>query len=359
MIAGRGSIMSERITIATFNCENLFTRPRIFEESEERSLELLEDVARLQGELKKLVFDKDEIRRLKEKLSGYVTVNDIRGSTNTVNGARDWLGWVQFTKDRLDDQAVDNVARVITDVNADIICLVEVESRPALQRFHDDILKRKFLDQNGIRSYPYVMLIDGNDERGIDVAVMSRIPINWVRSHVHERTIYNGHDVPLFSRDCLEVNLALPGGQPLNLMVNHFKSMGYSPKNDPQSNRRRMEQAERVANLAGEHDLASEYLIVAGDFNSGSSGPSVAPLLDREGLYNVNNELPADERGTYRTGREQLDYLLVSDALKKVLESVHIERRGVYSTKWEHYLTVTNRRNEASDHAAVAAAFTL
>jgi exonuclease III len=66
------------------------------------------------------------------------------------------------------------------------------------------------------------------------------------------------------------------------------------------------------------------------------------------------------QRGTYRTGKDQLDYLLVSDALKSGLQNVYIERRGMYSKKeWPHYNTVTGRRTEASDHSAVVADFRL
>jgi exonuclease III len=82
-------------------------------------------------------------------------------------------------------------------------------------------------------------------------------------------------------------------------------------------------------------------------------------LLEKDGLYNVNLELDPDKRGTYRTGKKQLDYIVVSKALKDKLEKVHIERRGVFTTtnKWVPYDTVKNRKTEASDHAVVVADF--
>jgi hypothetical protein len=55
-------------------------------------------------------------------------------------------------------------AKVIHEVGVDIIGLVEAESRPALVRFHDDLLSLA----HG-KSYQHIMLTDGNDERGIDV----------------------------------------------------------------------------------------------------------------------------------------------------------------------------------------------
>ncbi len=62
-------------------------------------------------------------------------------------------------------------ARVIGDLNADILAIVEAEDRPALRRFNDELLARR---------YAHVMLVDGNDERGIDVG--SRSPRSAPRS---------------------------------------------------------------------------------------------------------------------------------------------------------------------------------
>jgi predicted extracellular nuclease len=344
--------MSSAYTIATFNCENLFTRPSIFEEPDERATDLLHEVDLLKAELKKPVFDHDEIKRLSKSLQKYATINDIRGTATSAKGAAEWLGYVSLEKTTLKDEAVDNVARVIADLDADIISMIEVEDRITLKGFHDDILYKKFLKPEGKEPYPYIMSIQGNDGRGINVGVMSRVPINWMESHVHERTEKN---TPIFSRDCLEVNFALTPDEPLHLLVNHFKSMGYSSAGDPQGNKRRLVQTTRVAQLLDEHDLSKDYVAVTGDFNSGATSPSLAPLLTKAGMYNVNEELPAGERGTYRTGKDQLDYILISDAMKANLSAVHIERRGVYTAKGKKYPTVTNRRTEASDHAAVIA----
>ena len=51
-------------------------------------------------------------------------------------------------------------ARVIQDVAADVIGIVEAEDRPALVRFNKELL-------GGLSEH--FMLVDGNDERGIDL----------------------------------------------------------------------------------------------------------------------------------------------------------------------------------------------
>ena len=345
--------------IATYNCENLFSRPRIFGESQAKALRLLDYLAQLETELRKEEFDHARIAELEKKLAGYAKVNDIRGKHKSAQGARAWLGWVELARDRLDDTAVQNTARVIADLRADIVCLIEIEDRLALQRFHDKILYEKFLQPARLPRYERVLLIDGNDPRGIDVALLARLPVTAIRTHIHERTTYLGKDVPLFSRDCLEVDLQLPNRKRLHLLVNHFKSMGYGDKRDPQSNQRRLEQAARVAELVDAYDLKKDFVVVAGDLNSPPTSPSLAPLVNKRGLYNTVLQLPASERSTYHDGKQQIDYLLVSDALKKRLTRVHIERRGIYSRKWAHYDTVTDQTSEASDHAAVVGEFNL
>ncbi len=352
--------MSHNLRIATFNCENLFSRPKIFELEAKRSNELLGYVAQLQEALKVDVFDHKLIKGLEAKLRGFATVNDLRGDHTKAAGAQDWLGSVELVRTDVTDAAVRNTANVISDVGADVICLIEVEDRNLLQKFHDGLLEKEFLKPSGRTGYEYILLVDGNDPRGIDVAFMSRIPVLAMRSHINELTDYDGKKVKTFSRDCLEVKLQAPDGKRLHLKINHFKSMGYSSKTDPQSIRRRLGQAKRVAELVDQHNLQKEYVIVAGDLNSDPTSPSMEPLVNKKGLYNVNLELPVADRGTYGTGKKQLDYLFVSDALKKNLKAVRLERRGVFAkSKWTPYPTVKSERTQASDHSAVIAEFVL
>ena len=353
--------MPVNLRLATFNCENLFSRPRVFRESAERSRELLDLVSKLQEELKRPVFDHAKIKELLKELQGYATLNELRGSYQTAAGASEWLGWVELSRDENRVEAVQNTARVIADVDADVICLVEVENRLGLQKFHDDVLVEQFLQPAGKRGYEHVLLIDGNDERGIDVAVMSRLPVLWLRSHIHEHTDYLGRQVRTFSRDCLEVRVKLPARKQLHLLLNHFKSKRFSSadRQDPQGRLRRAGQARRVRELVDEHDLARELVVVAGDFNDTPDSEALAPLVGTPGLYNVNLELPATQRGTFQNRREQIDYLLVSDRLRAGLRQVRIERRGIFTPRGERYDTVVDARTQASDHAAVVADFQL
>jgi hypothetical protein len=91
-------------------------------------------------------------------------------STEVADGRGGWIGWVDLVKERVDELAMTHTAKVIEDVDADIIAVVEAESRIALKHFTDAGVDT---DQGG-PAYPHVMVIDGNDDRGIDVGLMTK-----------------------------------------------------------------------------------------------------------------------------------------------------------------------------------------
>ncbi len=138
------------------------------------------------------------------------------------------------------DDARQLTALAIKDCDADILCLQEVEDLDALEAFEYGYLFK--MVGNGYRNK---YLIDGNDSRGIDVAVMTRDEtktgekIEFVAMKTHKDATYESLDVfnnelkqmgekpddLIFRRDCLEIDFKI-GGKPLTLFVCHFKSMG-------------------------------------------------------------------------------------------------------------------------------------
>jgi hypothetical protein len=79
-------------------------------------------------------------------------------------GRGDWVGWLELATEPVDETSTRMTAQVIHDIGADIQAVVEAEDRPSLDRFNTDLLA----DQ-----YGHVMLIDGNDIRGIDVGILT------------------------------------------------------------------------------------------------------------------------------------------------------------------------------------------
>lgn len=132
-------------------------------------------------------------------------------------------------------------ALAIADCDADILCLQEADDMAALEAFEYGYLYRMMGS-----GYRKKVLIEGNDGRGIDVAVMMRettrdgeaIVCTGAISHaaltyadlgLHDAEIArtNVPEDRIFRRDCLQLELTI-GGRPLTLFVVHFKSMGPS-----------------------------------------------------------------------------------------------------------------------------------
>jgi endonuclease/exonuclease/phosphatase family metal-dependent hydrolase len=222
----------------------------------------------------------------------------------------------------------------------DVLCLCEVESILALRVFND-----MFFGGH----YPYAILLDSYDLRQIDVGILSTKEIISIRTHIDDLDA-NGRRI--FSRDCLEITLALnkSGSQRLTIFLNHFKSKFVDTRNKTpaqiqaeteRSDRRRQLQAEAVRDILKKRYPGSHYhtrkFMVVGDFNDQPDSPALAPLLNQADLYNPVEDLPDSERWTYwygsRNRASQIDYILLSPALAEAAlqrnSLPRIERRGL------------------------------
>lgn len=297
------------IKIATFNCMNLFVRYRF-------------------DELKKKKVDAGKILK-----NGFL-----------IN--KDYFQKIYEPERKL-------TASAIKETRADIIVLQEVESMDSLKIFKAGFLKGKSYD------YIYKMVIDANDPRLIDVAVLSKIPFESVQTHQFIRTENNRAYV--FSRDCLEVNFTIKG-KPLTLYVNHFKSM--MGGRDETSSRRKV-QAEKVRDIIKARfgtDPSKGSWIVLGDLNDYLPGDALKPLIENDWIENVVERLPKDEQWThwYDKGNEyrQLDYILLSKSLsEKTNSKPEIIRKGLAMKadkyKGKRFPGVGTKLKSASDHCPV------
>jgi endonuclease/exonuclease/phosphatase family metal-dependent hydrolase len=355
------------IRIATFNVENLFTRPKAMNlANQDAGTDKLKLIAELQDEMDEEVYDKARIVELANAAHGYFSINKTRGQNplsysrerNThkvnVNGRKDWDGFIELTRDGFSFETIQNTGKFARALKADVLGLCEVEDRWALRRFRDDQLKQM--------KYTYDLLVDGNDPRRIDVAVLSTLPIGKIRTNAHWKV--NPRDrFPLFSRDCLEVELKLRDGTSLWILQNHLKSKLGSPET---SDKRRKAQASRVKKILEERfDLDRDYVVVCGDLNDTPDSDPLSPLLGMAKMKDVLDivEWPAEDRWTYYYAKEkkatQIDYVLLSKALWQKVEKGGIDQRGVADVaevsegRVEPLEGVTSWRNAASDHGAV------
>lgn len=378
--------------MATFNVENLFARPKAFDSSDwsigkpivdahheftalsakasysaadrQRMVELLEVLG---------IYYRNVHGALRRRLSAdppWAWLRKSRGSfdreptdaTRDVEivaaGRGDWIGWVELATTVTNEIGVATTARVIRDLDADILAVVEAEDRPSLQRFNSEFLGSM---------YRHVMLVDGNDTRGIDVGLMTKpgFEIRAIRSHVD--TV--DHVGTVFSRDCPVYRVITPGGA-IHIALNHFKSQsgGGGPK--------RQRQAAAVRRIVDELVDAGERVVVLGDFNEGQPDEQTPPvnlatLFDPAGPLRSCFDQPGFDAGprpgTFDTCsiRNRLDYILYSHNLARAFRSGRVHRDGLWGkrvtrpTAWATYPEMQASVHQASDHAAVIVHFDL
>jgi endonuclease/exonuclease/phosphatase family metal-dependent hydrolase len=206
-----------------------------------------------------------------------------------------------YTPEELENK-LTALARVLKELKADLVGLQEVENQKVLQALADRA------------GYPYALLVEGNDRiRGIDVAVLSRLPLQGWRSHAAD-PLPGAPGAPAggrFSRDCLEVHLG--GPLPMVVLVNHFKSR--IPAGRASDGKRRA-QARGVQALVEKLGPRTPVAVL-GDLNDGPDDWALEPLF-REPLHDVLEGLPLERRYSYLLKGEPviLDHILVNEALQ-------------------------------------------
>ncbi|MFG5379907.1 endonuclease/exonuclease/phosphatase family protein [Yoonia sp. R2-816] len=367
--------------ISTFNIENLFTRFNFGAFTSERDqrylppvIKFLGDFANQDGDLSKF----DDFKRL-----------------------------MQSAAVAQDDDKRQHTALAMAEADPMIFCLQEVDGIGALERFRDAYLYKATKDR-----FPQLVLQEGNDPRGIDVAAMTRdIRPVMARSHAWLTPGWLGNadrrrelvaefpDIKepikqrrrVFRRDCLELEIR-DGDDSLTIFNCHFKSMGGGRKAtigvrqlealsvreiirrkfpDPavgkwvvvgDLNDYRMQVKVRSA-LDGNGNPIEEVVHLADDKPSG-----IDPLVKDGFGFNVVDVLPENERWTHyyasdRT-KTQLDYIIVSPALRESVRDVEIIRGGQpyrvpNSGAISRYPRIGHDRPKASDHCPVVATVTI
>ncbi len=355
--------------LATFNVENLFDRPLALNRPTwAEGKRILDAFNRLNELIEAEVYTdhtKQQIVDLYKENKEFIKLNELRDrllkakNKNfevVATGRGDWLGWFELTEDTVDEPAIENTARVIREVQPDVLCVVEVEDRPSLKRFNETMIP----DVDG-SPFAHVMEVPGNDLRGINVGIMTRkdFEIADIVSHVDDE---DEHGL-IFSRDCAEYSIHTPSGEELLVLVNHFKSRDGKAESDA----KRRRQAERVRAIYDarrqKNNGYHKYVAIAGDLNDNPEHGPLEPLLGNgSDLVDVMShpKFHGDGRpGTYGTGTKdnKIDYILLSPELAERVQSGGIERRGVWGGKngtlFPHFDEVHGPLEAASDHAAV------
>lgn len=209
-----------------------------------------------------------------------------------------------------------SIAGVILQVRGkgpDILFLEEVENLSILKR-----LNKEYLQAAG---YQTEVLIEGNDKRGIDVALLSRFPL------VGKPELHHYGEA---TRGILEAKLKLPNGDVITVAGIHFPSQG----NPVEKRAAAMDKLRALILKDGKDAL----VLVGGDGNITTSENRTHKFWDSlEDMGIVSHRFACDKCvGTHNyQGRwDFLDWIFVSNALAKgpkyrvVKDSISTPNRG-------------------------------
>lgn len=232
----------------------------------------------------------------------------------------------------------------IHKINADVIGFQEVESKAVLTQFRD-----KYLQDMG---YQEVVLIEGNDGRGIDVALFSRFPVTNVTSHKEARFEVPGQGTAGFSRDLLQVQIRPSANYQFTMFVGHLKSQHGGATADV----RRLAEATKAQEIINNFQQANprENVVVVGDFNDTVETREIAPLVHGTNTVDViGQDLGAGNTVyTYHPQkyRSRIDYILLNQNMinEYIPKSVNLHKPYKNSAGWQD-LNFYN----ASDHIPV------
>ena len=244
---------------------------------------------------------------------------------------------VQKTEAQYNAQRVA-VGKVLKDLDPDVVVLQEVESEVVLDDLNETELAGAYTDR---------VILTGNDPRGIDIAILSKIPLDQAVTHAEDvfELVGNNQKEFQFSRDCPEYHLTF-NGRKIVLLGVHLRSKG--PPDDVD---RRLAQAQRTRAIASGlvAEDPSRGIIVLGDFNDLPGSPPVTYVLGAEpDLYvNAPDALPSADRWTfdYMGMLELVDHQMANPLIGAMLDPA--------SVTIPHGADI----EDASDHSPVLATY--
>lgn len=205
------------------------------------------------------------------------------------------------------------VAAVVQQLAPDVVVLAEVEQLSVLEDLNRGELAG---------AYPNTALVEGNDPRGIDVGVLSKVPFEKVVSHVEDSFPLAGTQGPIyqFVRDCLEIHLR-HNGRHVVLLAIHFRSK--SPPDIPEKRLAEAQRARAIADAIAAEDPTAA-IAVLGDFNDLPGSPPFQAIAGSgASLFEdaASTLAPADAWSyDYRGDLQLIDHQMANPLLRAMLD---------------------------------------
>ncbi|XOV82652.1 MAG: endonuclease/exonuclease/phosphatase family protein [bacterium] len=242
------------------------------------------------------------------------------------------------------------MARMITQVDADVLLVQEVGSQRSL-----DLLNAQLP-----QPYPHARVVPGNSLRSIHLGVLSRQDV-IVSSHRHVQLL-DAHGRGLyfyrsaeeaaaqqqrpagFFRDVLQIDIHRSRQLPVTLFGVHLKSRTNPPWQLHGANVYRLAEAQALAQLVAQYRACHPHvgLAVLGDFNDLLSSDALQPLrqLPLQDVVGAQLRRAGRNPSTYWPKRRaRIDHILLDVTLTGLLvpESAAIHANQMARTASDHY----------------------
>lgn len=365
--------------IATFNIQNLFHRDRNLSDKSYSKcvtdwMNELDDLMcnsnratnnteRIRELVFLLGFDKtfDVPYAVMRKRAGFLFLKGMDYSKEMKSGElTDWNGWITLQTIPIDSLAVKNKARVIADVNADILLLQEIEDRASFEEFNAQFL-------TDVESEPYqeIAVVQGSDKRGQEMGVMLKNGHRIKSISTHHFDIDNSLNP---KKEFFQYEIETTSKQTIWLLAAQLQE---EIQDKEMTDAYRKIQAGQIANVYRQLvQDGNKNVVVAGTLNAVSYSDSLSPLLRETDLkdvtkhekFNVDFDEGSDadyfRLGAYRLGVniKQKDYLLLSPNLFAKVKDCGLNRKGMLPKKrpiWKVYPDMHSKKQAASEHPAV------
>jgi endonuclease/exonuclease/phosphatase family metal-dependent hydrolase len=237
------------------------------------------------------------------------------------------------------------VASVLRDANADVVALQEVEKAETLEQLRGGHLADV---------YPHSVLIEGNDERGSDVAILSKYPIKNATTHRdHTFTRQDTGEAMNFRRDLLRADIELPNGPPLRVYAVHFKSKFGGEESD----KVRTAEASEAARLVREQsaDFPGQNVVLIGDANDtpdSTTGQAMITEVGGWGLKDAMATVGKSDHASYSSrpdqvekwGAKRIDYIMTSPDMNDRLIDAGLVQHEQAAVGSDHYMMTADYR---------------
>lgn len=233
------------------------------------------------------------------------------------------------------------VGTVIKAMDPDFAIMAECENKGIL----DD------LNTKELGSAYETAITETNDFRGLDIGVISKVPIEKVVSHAADtfkRLDLAGSKTYTYSRDAVEVHLKI-GGRSVILIGVHYRSKGDGSVETDDKDKRAAE-AQHSRLIADELAKAdpTAAIVILGDFNDLPGSPPLAwsiagdPANDPKVTFkDAADYVPEAERYTfvYQGTKELIDHQIMNPVATKLIDpsAVIIRHQTDVEDASDHY----------------------